>query len=571
MTVTRTADRGAPEDPRTVDPEPRQSVPVIHNPVLRGFHPDPSILRIGADYYVATSTFEWLPGVTIHRSRDLVTWEPLGGALGESRLIDLEGTVDSGGVWAPCLSHADGSFYLVYTHMISNIGPYRDLRNYVVTAPSPTGPWSDPEPLHNRGFDPSFFHDEGRTWMVAMEYDHRPGRDRFAGITLQEWSREQRRLIGPIRRIFDGTENGCTEGPHLYRRNGWYILLLADGGTGSNHGAIAARSRSIEGPYELDPAGPLITTRDDRGNPLQKAGHGCLVETPDGQWYMAHLCARMLPHADRGVLGRETALAQVHWSTDDWPRISGGRPAIAVPAPSAHAVENAATPDLDEHDDEPADGYHFHDDFGDSSGEGALDPRLLTLRLHAHPSWIDLRARPGHLHLRGQQSLASAHRQSLVAHRQTALNAEARTLLDFHPTDPRQMAGLVHFYNTKLWHYLQLTWDERDGRVLRLASLAFQTHTESAVVPVEGDAPLHLRAEARGATVRFAWSLDGVEWNEIGPPLDASLLSDEYATRSVAGRITDWGYTGSVFALAAQDLTGAGLTADFDFFDYREL
>jgi xylan 1,4-beta-xylosidase len=564
VNVTHTADRGAPEDPGSDNPNPQRSTPLIHNPVLRGFHPDPSILRVGEDYYLATSTFEWLPGVTIHRSRDLVSWEPLGGALGESRLIDLRGTVDSGGVWAPCLSYADGVFYLVYTHMVSNIGPYRDLRNFVLTAPSPTGPWSDPEPLHNRGFDPSFFHDEGRTWMVAMEYDHRPEHERFAGITLQEWSRELRRLVGPIRRIFDGTENGCTEGPHLYRRDGWYILLLADGGTGSNHGAVSARSRTIEGPYELDPAGPLITTRGDRGNPLQKAGHGCLVETPDGQWFMAHLCARMLPDIDRSVLGRETALARVDWSPGGWPRVPGGRPALVVPAPSATAPATAASPT-------PPDAYRFHDDFEDSHGDGTLDPRLLTLRLHADPGWVDLRARPGHLRLRGQQSLASAHRQSLVAHRQTALHAEARTVLDFHPTDPRQMAGLAHYYNTKLWHYLHLTWDERLGRVLRLASLDFQTHTESAVVPVESAAPLHLRAEAHAATVCFAWSLDATAWHEIGPPLDASLLSDEYATRTVAGRITDWGYTGSVFALAAQDLTGASLTADFDFLDYREL
>ncbi len=144
-------------------------------------------------------------------------------------------------------------------------------------------------------------------------------------------------------------------------------------------------------------------------------------------------------------------------------------------------------------------------------------------------------------------------------------------MLDFRPADPRQMAGLVHYYNTKLWHYLHLTWDEQDGRVLRLGSLDYQTYTESAMVPVKCAAPLHLRAETRGATVRFAWSADGAAWNAIGPELDASLLSDEYATRTAAGQITDWGFTGSLFALAAQDLTGAGPHADFDLFDYREL
>lgn len=540
------------------------STPVIRarNPVLRGFHPDPSILRVGLDYYLATSTFEWLPGVTLHHSRDLVHWENLGGLLDEPRLIDVVGTVDSGGVWAPCLSYADGVFYLVYTHMVSNIGPYRDLRNHVVTATAPTGPWSDPVPLHNRGFDPSFFHEDGRTWMLAMEYDHRPEHENFAGITLREWSREERRLVGPLRRIFGGTGRGCTEGPHLYRRGDWYILLLADGGTGPNHGAVAARSRAIEGPYELDPAGPLLTTRDDASHPLQKSGHGCLVETVEGEWFMSHLCARMLPAADRSMLGRETALQRIEWSPDGWPRVPGGRPASEVPVPVPLPVGVEGPP-------EP---YQFSEDFDSPR----LDARLLTLRLHADPSWLDLRARPGHLRLLGHQSLASAHRQSLVAHRQTALHATARTVLDFHPEYPQQMAGLAHFYNTKLWHYLHLTWDERLGqRVLRLGSLNFQTYTESALVPVPDDVPIHLRAETNGRHVTFAWSPDAgpapAAWIPIGPALDASLLSDEYATRSVSDRITDWGYTGAVFALAAQDLTGARLHADFDLFECGEV
>jgi len=217
--------------------------------------------------------------------------------------------------------------------------------------------------------------------------------------------------------------------------------------------------------------------------------------------------------------------------------------------------------------------YQFSEDFDSPR----LDPRLLTLRLHADPSWLDLRARPGHLRLLGQQSLASAHRQSLVAHRQTALHATARTVLDFRPEHPQQMAGLAHFYNTKLWHYLHLTWDERLGqRVLRLGSLNFQTYTESALVPVPDDVPIHLRAETNGRHVTFAWSPDPAgpapaAWIPIGPSLDASLLSDEYATRSVSDRITDWGYTGAVFALAAQDLTSARLHADFELFEYREV
>ncbi|WP_405976613.1 glycoside hydrolase family 43 protein [Streptomyces sp. NBC_00988] len=538
--------------------------PLIRNPVLTGFHPDPSILRVGRDYYLATSTFEWVPGVTLHHSRDLVNWHLLGGALTESRLADLVGTVDSGGIWAPCLSYADGQFHLVYTHMVSNIGPYRDLRNFVITAPSPTGPWSNPVPLHNRGFDPSFFHDEdGRSWMLSMTYEHRPGRDSFGGIILQEWSRQERRLVGPVHHIFGGTGRGCVEGPHLYQRNGWYVLLLADGGTGFNHGALVARSREITGPYELDPAGPLLTTRDAPEHPLQKAGHGSLVETPEGEWYLAHLCARPIPGTDRCVMGRETALQSVEWTDDGWPCVQDGQPALSV-----HTVTHSAEAEAESA--VTTAGYRFHDGF-DAPGHAGLDPHLMTLRLHAAPDWLELTESPGHLRLRGQQSLASAHRQSLVAHRQTSLRCQAQTVVDFRPSSAQQMAGLVHIYNTQLWHYLHLTWDADLGRVLRTGSLDYQTYQEGAVIPVPGEGPVHLRADVDEATTRFSWSTDGTGWIRIGGDLDASLLSDEYATRTIAGRITNWGFTGAFLGMAVQDLTGAALHADFDHFSYHEV
>ncbi|MZE71047.1 family 43 glycosylhydrolase, partial [Streptomyces sp. SID5789] len=153
--------------------------PDIVNPVLPGFHPDPSILRVGDDYYIATSTFEWLPGVAVHHSRDLVNWHSLGGILREERLIDLTGRPDSGGVWAPCLSHSDGLFHLVYSDVTNLSGAFKDVRNQVVTAPALDGPWSDPAPFPSHGFDPSLFHDDGpdgdgRSWALWMEWDHRP-------------------------------------------------------------------------------------------------------------------------------------------------------------------------------------------------------------------------------------------------------------------------------------------------------------------------------------------------------------------------------------------------------------
>ncbi|GAA5021445.1 hypothetical protein GCM10025734_76710 [Kitasatospora paranensis] len=312
--------------------------PVIRNPVLPGFHPDPSILRVGGDYYLATSTFEWLPGVALHHSTDLVHWRPLGGALREARLLDLTGAPDSGGVWAPCLSYTDGLFHLVYSDVKSLAGAYKDVHNQVVTAPSPQGPWSDPVPLPGHGFDPSLFHDDGpdgdgRSWLLWLEWDHRPGGNPFAGILLQEYDRARRRVTGPVRRIFTGTGLGCTEGPHLYRRDGWYYLLTAEGGTSWGHAVTVARSRALTGPYEADPAGPLLTSAGRPELELQKAGHGSLVETPDGEWYLAHLAARPLTALGPCVLGRETAIQRVHWTAGAGPgwRAGAARPRWRCP------------------------------------------------------------------------------------------------------------------------------------------------------------------------------------------------------------------------------------------------
>lgn len=237
------------------------SAGAINNPVLPGFHPDPSILRVGDDYYIATSTFEWLPGVTLHHSRDLVHWRSLGGVLDQERLVELTGRPDSGGVWAPCLSYTDGQFHLVYGDVTNLSGAFKDVRNQVITAPTLQGPWSDPVPFPSHGFDPSLFHDDGpggdgRSWALWMEWDHRPGRHPFGGILLQEWDRAARRVTGPVHRIFTGTGLAHTEGPHLYHRDDWYYLVTAEGGTGWNHAVTVARARRPEGPYETDPTGP---------------------------------------------------------------------------------------------------------------------------------------------------------------------------------------------------------------------------------------------------------------------------------------------------------------------------
>jgi len=314
---------------------------VIRNPVLAGSHPDPSMLRVGHDFYLATSTFEWYPGVRLHHSRDLVHWRALGGALDSTRLLDLTGCPDSGGVWAPNLSHAGGLFHLVYSNVSTYAGGFTDCPSYLVTAESIEGPWSDPVLLHMRGFDASLFHDDGESWLVNLVHDWRPGHGGSAGLEATRYNRAAHRLVGEPVPIALPPQAEWIEGPGLYRRGPWYYLLTADGGTGYQHQVTVARSRSLTGPYERDPHGPLITARHHPDLPLQKAGHGSLAKTGTGEWYLAYLVSR--PHGRRGpcVLGRETALAPVTWTSHGWPRTPSGLPAFEVPDPRTPLVHAA--------------------------------------------------------------------------------------------------------------------------------------------------------------------------------------------------------------------------------------
>ncbi|MFD9327703.1 glycoside hydrolase family 43 protein [Streptomyces sp. NPDC060065] len=522
---------------------------MIHNPVLRGFEPDPVILRVGDDHYIATSTFEWYPGVRIHHSRDLVNWQPLGGVLDSKRLLDLTGVPDSGGIWAPGLSYADGLFHLVFTVVDTYAEGWKDLPNHVTTAPSIEGPWSDPVPLHARGFDVSLFHDvDGRSWLLNMRFDWRPGRESFAGIEIQEYDRKTQVLLGKPRRISVGTAAGVAEGPHLYRRDGWYYLVHAEGGTGYEHGAAVARSRDLFGPYEPDPAGPLLTSRHDPSLELQKAGHCSLVETITGQWYAAHLTAR--PYGERGrcVLGRETALQHVTWTEDGWPRIMGGVPAVTVPAP---ALAPAPVPP------QPA-----TDPFT------TLGPLWSTLRRPATPDWVS--PSQGRLRIRGGQSPAGRRAPSLVARRATAPNCFFETELTFAPGTPDHLAGLTAYYNTRNWHYLYVTADDRGSPLLTaLTCAAGQLLTHPVSVPLESGQPIVLRAELDGPVLRFSYDVGG-GLRALALDLDATVLSDEHADEFHNGQLRVLGFTGAMLGLWVQDLDGAGGHADFAYATYQE-
>jgi xylan 1,4-beta-xylosidase len=533
---------------------------VIRNPILRGFNPDPSIVRVGDDYYVATSTFEWFPGVQIHHSRDLVHWRLLTRPLTRASQLDLRGDPDSCGVWAPCLTHADGLFHLVYTDVKrygrTTVGgasgaSLRDFHNYLVTSPRIDGDWSDPVFLNSSGFDPSLFHDDdGRKYLVNQLWDHRPGRNRFAGIVLQEYAPAERRLVGERRLIFEGTPLGLTEAPHLYKRGGHYYLLTAEGGTGWGHAVTMARARALAGPYELHPDVHVLTARDRPDAALQRAGHADLVETPAGETYMVYLCGRPLRNRGRCTLGRETAIARMQWGEDGWLRTAdgGGLPLLEVPAPNvpAHAFPApAARSDFD---------------------GGTLPVEFQWLRSPHPEELFSLSARPGHLRLYGRETIGSLFRQALVARRQQAHCFSASTVVDFEPGHYQQMAGLVCYYGGAKFHYLHVSHDESLGRYLAVMSAlpdSPQADAFTAEVAIPAG-PVELRVEVDEERMYFGYRQGESAWQWLPQQFDASILSDEASAPGLPN------FTGAFVGMACQDLAGTALHADFDWFEYRE-
>lgn len=529
---------------------------MIRNPILPGFHPDPSIVRVGEDYYLATSTFEWCPGVRLHHSRDLRHWRPLGGIADSPRLLDVTGVPDSGGVWAPDLTYANGRFHLVFSVLDNYAYGYKDCANYLTTAPSIDGAWSDPVRLPGRGFDAALFHeDDGSTWLLNMITG-------FKGVEIQRL--DGGKAVGEPTLLLESSPAGITEGPHLYKVDGWYHLLCAEGGTGFNHGAIAARSRNLLGPYELDPNGPLITTRDKLDLPLQKAGHGCFVATPAGEWYMTYLTSRPYTEIEKSppvdarerdpigrcVLGRETAIAPVSW-IDGWPRIDGAAPALEVPAPDLPVQEPQHAPD--------------RDDFASSR----LDPRWSTLRRHADPEWLSLTAHPSHLRVTGGQSPHGKRTPSLVAQRVTAKHGVFEAGLEFDPQTVDQTAGITAYYNGFNWHFLQVGLDQ--GR--RTLSLVTSDRGRRTVEPIAEVGPkVDLRIVFDGPILRFAYRdrlpQDSDQWTELEAERDATILADEHATWVEPGLLHAFGFTGAFVGLWVQDLAAEGGFADFEYASY---
>ncbi|MGX9901448.1 family 43 glycosylhydrolase [Arthrobacter sp. SA17] len=555
---------------------------LIVNPVLPGFSPDPSLIRVGDWFYLANSSFEWYPMVPIHRSRDLVHWEFAGSFTGAEAVLDLRGLPDSGGVWAPSLSWSNGHFWLVFTVVRGFGGPHKDMDTYVTRSEHVAGPWTAPARVTTTGFDPSIFHHKGQHWLLNMEWDHRPtGRGWFAGINLQQLTSDGTATVGQPRTIH--RRPTLIEGPNLYFLEDRFFLMLAEGGTGRNHGIAVMRAEELFGPYEEDPHGPLLTTRDDPAHVLQKAGHGEIAADAKGQLFLAHLASRWTEKEGEqySVLGRETCVQRLRFTPDGWLRLEQGgwHPLVEVEGPTV-------LPEGRKDGNDPLSGQESSSPSFvgfTPSGSGGIVPsdRLSvgwpwsTLRHPISAEWADFSVRPGWLRLTGRYSTDSVLEQTLIARRLTSTSLCAGVTLDARPSNYTQSAGLIFYYNTSSYFYLRTTVREVGGELVFGDAAVEQILEVFERDPIKGlssfgavvvkpGLPLRLEGRMDGSGLQFFWSQEERRLQPIGPELDALQLSDDH------GDLLR--FTGALVGVAAQDLRDRLFNADFtDFYFHPDV
>ncbi len=538
---------------------------MIKNPILPGFNPDPCICRKGDDYYLIVSTFEWMPGLPVYHSKDLKHWEIYSHVLAREGMVDLTKLPSSKGIWAPCLTYceAEDLFYVVYGCMNSMNARYFDCDNFLITAKDLKGPWSEPVYLHSAGFDASLFHDDdGRKYVVSLDWETREGYEKPGAICMAEYDPVKKSIIGYPKRIWHGgTDRGCIEAPHLTKRNGFYYIMCAEGGTGYNHCVTMGRSADVWGTYEKDPENPILTSQphpsNERSDPdhlkpryynpelyLQKSGHGSYVELPNGEVYLVHHVARPFVPELRCTLGRETAIQKMRWTEDGWLRMADG---------GNLAKEEVPEPDLPEC---PMPEIPARDDFdGLELGNYYYAPRILP------ETFADLASRPGYIRIRGQESFSSLNRVSFLARKLTSVHTCVTAKMDFHPEVHQHSAGLLMYYDNMNWIYLRKYRSDTLGSsalsVIRLKN-GEKTEFLNTRTPVTED-ELYLRLLIEGRTSRFQWSYDGENYRNIGQVFETSEFSDEYC---VYGE-----FTGTMVGIGCADRVLHKLAADFDYLE----
>ncbi|MGX4686092.1 family 43 glycosylhydrolase [Vagococcus sp. JNUCC 83] len=442
---------------------------MIQNPIIPGMAPDPSIIRVEDTYYIATSTFHWNPAIQLFESKDLSHWKLIDYVLKEDE-IDLRGTNTPAGIWAPHLSYDERTktYWLAYSHMLNMAGREFNSDSYLMSSDSIYGPWSKPLFITAIGFDPAIFHDDdGKHYVTILEWETREGYQAPGHIVIAEIDLETGDLLTEWHRVTHGfTTRGCAEAPQIYKRNGWYYLILAAGGTGYGHGVEIGRSKKIFGPYEPHPSNePIITSSPkhlfslgdpDAGhfemyNPksmMQKAGHGSLVETEDGDFYIAHLMSRPLPNTLLNPLGREASLQKMRWTSDDWLELDSGNNLALMQVGKSKQQNNAENKEFDIYDDFEHEKY---------------DRAFMTPYRRQENNWANTTTRKGYLRIKGENSFFSQNNPAILGTRATNFKYDLMTKVEFHPVHYSQTAGVGLYYDSNNWVYLHLTYSEESN------------------------------------------------------------------------------------------------------------
>lgn len=510
---------------------------VLTNPLLAGFYPDPSICRVGKDYYLINSTFAYFPGIPVFHSRDLQHWEQLGNVITRDAQLNFLGDSTSRGLFAPALSYHNGKFYVSCT-LIDHKG------NFIVSASDPAGPWSDPVWIPEvKGIDPSLFFDGGRLYLIYnSEAPHnQPLYDGHRSIRLYELDPESLKVIGRETLLVNGgvdlrKKPVWIEGPHLFKRDGFYYLIAAEGGTGTNHSEVVFRSTTVRGPYIPFSGNPVLTQKHldpDRKNPVTSTGHAELVEGPDGRDYAVFLAARPY-QGDYYNTGRETFIAPVSWE-DGWPVINKGNREVQYKYTLHNPAENKVK------------AIPTHGNFTYTLGfQQGVSLQWLFLR-SADSSWRHI-DRQGRLRMKLlSETCMGTGNPAFMGKRQQHLNATAETSLSFTAAKENEKAGLTIFQNE--YHFYFLSKSVHQGQeVVQLYKGDASTKdmvliSQSALKKQQ---PLSLRIQVNRDLCSFFYREGKGKWTLLKAKADAKYLSTKAAG----------GFTGCLFALYA---TSGGL------------
>ncbi|GAB5348370.1 Non-reducing end alpha-L-arabinofuranosidase BoGH43A [Alteriqipengyuania sp. 357] len=501
----------------SMDETPPAPEGFFRNPVLPGFHPDPSVVKVGDDFYAVNSTFVWFPGLPILHSRDLVNWELIGHAIDRPEQVNFAGLETDRGLFAPTISYHDGKFWIMNTCV-----ECRD--NFVLTADRPEGPWSDPVWLDFGGIDPSLYFEGDKAWVVYN--DAPPGEPQYEGhraLWLQEFDTEAMQVKPERTLLVDGGVDFSTkpiwaEGPHIYKIDGWYYLLAAEGGTAEQHSQTIYRSRSVDGPYEPGPINPILTQRDlspDRPDRVEATGHADIVQLDDGSWWGLFLATR--PFAGQStLLGRETFLLPVRWE-NGWPLFL--KPGEAVP-PLVPKPNLAASP-----------GEQW-DEWRDGFDAPALSPEWITMRTPVDESRMLHDIERGEIVLRpGADSAGSLNRFAFIGRRLRHHDATFTTAVDFTSEDEGDYAGLLAFMDQG--HFITVGIEQGEqGRqmVVRLRKDPGDSERGEIVhTAAWNDASAQLRLTFTGGSAVAAWRAgEDAQWQET-PAIDVEPLSSVHA------------------------------------------